>query len=119
LRVWHLQTFIDHLKNYFMKKILFSAALLMGAATISFAGNPKGETKDAKTPIENGQETTTKQKAQALYWYDGSTGVLLDPNPSEEPLSDCNAPSGNCARGFEQPVSDPINTQTDHTRGKI
>ncbi|WP_214226638.1 DUF6520 family protein [Pedobacter sp. B4-66] len=64
-----------------MKKVIFSAALLMAAATFSFAGNPK-ETKEAKaeTPTETKSEVTLN-----TYYITGETGSNYDlstaPNP--------------------------------------
>ncbi|WP_448635383.1 hypothetical protein [Pedobacter panaciterrae] len=67
-----------------MKKVIFSAALLMAAATFSFAGNPK-ETKEAKaeTPTEVKSEVTL-----STYYVVGISGsnYLLDSSPSP----DCN-----------------------------
>ena len=48
-----------------MKKIIFSAALLMGFAVVSFAGNPKGSATSTESPTE---AKTTAQTS--YYWYD-------------------------------------------------
>jgi len=64
-----------------MKKYIFSAALLMAAATFSFAGNPK-ETKEATT------ETPTEVKSEVTlntYYVTGQSGsnytLSTAPNP--------------------------------------
>jgi hypothetical protein len=90
-----------------MKKVIFSAALLMGVAIISFAGNPK----DGKTNVGNATET---KAGQQLYWY--KVSYATDPNgivPANSPLvahdeeanvnSPCDAGSErDCLRGFQQ-----------------
>lgn len=62
-----------------MKKVIFSAALLMAAATVSFAGNPKGEAK-AETPTEAKSEATLN-----TYYITGESGsnytLSTSPNP--------------------------------------
>lgn len=73
-----------------MKKVIFSAALLMAAATVSFAGNPKGETKS---------ETKTEMETQAytnVYWVTG-----LDANgnyilTTSQPPFDCDGSTDPC-----------------------
>ena len=67
-----------------MKKVIFSAALLMAAATFSFAGNPK-ETKEAKA------ETPTEAKSEATlntYYVTGESGSNYTLSTSPNP--DCN-----------------------------
>ncbi|WP_214226639.1 hypothetical protein [Pedobacter sp. B4-66] len=64
-----------------MKKVIFSAALLMVTTALSFAGNPK-ETKEAKaeTPTEAKSESTLN-----TYYVVGESGSNYDlsttPNP--------------------------------------
>jgi hypothetical protein len=93
-----------------MKKIILSAALLMAAATLSFAGTPKGETKEAKT------ETPTEAKTEAgtsRLWYvvtynatypNGailSSSDLYDQGEISEIDSPCNPGTvKDCLRGF-------------------
>jgi len=106
-----------------MKKIIFSAALLMGFATMSFAGNPKVETKD------NPSATKTEAKAGTdLVWYkvvyDASHTMGYIPANAQpifegdqsgaEALGEC--PSGNakdCLRGFADEPTLPSNDQGD------
>lgn len=91
-----------------MKKLLFSAALLMGFAVVSFAGNPKGESK-------NSSESAAKSQTQVLHWYQVTynasypDGAILSANDYEdtgeksEIVSPCD-PGNNqdCLRGFTQ-----------------
>ncbi len=105
-----------------MKKLLFSAALIMGAAAVSFAGNPKGETKDANTA------KTEAKAGNQLFWYD----VVYDgahPNgyvptgsiPSQEERSEAEdgCPAGEaklCKVGYSQTQTLPLedfSTATD------
>lgn len=91
-----------------MKKIIFSAALLMGFAVVSFAGNPK----DGKaTATEN---TTETKAGQQLYWY--RVSYATNPNgivPANSPLeaydeeANVNSPCDpgserDCLRGFPE-----------------
>lgn len=86
-----------------MKKVLFSAALLMGLSAVSFAGNPKGEASPATS------ETKTKVADAPLYWFSTEDdGSLTDPSgidplvqPSETAPCDGSSPDM-CARGFTQ-----------------
>jgi hypothetical protein len=100
-----------------MKKILFSAALLMGAA-VSFAGTPKGENKDAAkaqpTEVATATETKTEQKAQQLYWYtpDGANSLGYGENPN----NGCSQPGVGCAIGFLNEDADPGVDAPDQTR---
>lgn len=102
-----------------MKKLFFSAALLMGFAAVSFAGNPK----DAKNT--NGTEAKAKQN---LVWYKvtydathpqgyipSGTAIEATGDRSEaEALETC--PEGSnfdCLRGFESTPTLPTNSAGD------
>jgi len=57
-----------------MKKVIFSAALLMAAATFSFAGNPK-ETKDAKPEVATATPNEGASSAEIKWFrFDGEPG---------------------------------------------
>ncbi|ULT38769.1 hypothetical protein KRR40_27245 [Niabella defluvii] len=93
-----------------MKKLLFSAALTMGFAAVSFAGSPKGNTKEA-TPTK--AEATSQ--TQTLHWYQVTynatypNGAILnagdyeDTGEKSEIVSPCE-PGNNqdCLRGFAE-----------------
>lgn len=62
-----------------MKKILFSAALLMGISAAASAGAPKGETKDTKEiPSES------KASSPVVKWFH-FTGDASDPDQINDP----------------------------------
>lgn len=58
-----------------MKKVILSAALLMGFATISFAGTPKGETKEA-TPAKSEAKS---ESGGTTYWVTSETTLNGQP----------------------------------------
>jgi len=96
-----------------MKNLILSA-LMMGAAAISFAGNPKVEGKDATT-------TRTEEKAGAqLYWYsvqydashtNGFVASSTTPVHAEREQMEGECTPGNdklCQVGYSSPQSLPI-----------
>lgn len=100
-----------------MKKVIFSAALMMGLATVSFAGTPK----ECKTTAEN----VTKTKSGELYWY--KVSYATNPGgiiPANSPLvaydleanvtSPCDPGSErDCLRGFEEEQTAETNLPGD------
>ncbi len=96
-----------------MKKVLFSAALLMAAATVSFAGNPKGETKaEAKTEVKAEAKTTHTYYVQS---YNPVTDqYTLGPSP----VGSCNGSISPCNIESEEELSSPIDAdKVDNEQG--
>ncbi|MGE9310483.1 hypothetical protein ACLOAU_02500 [Niabella sp. CJ426] len=99
-----------------MKKILFSAALMMGFAVVSVAGTPKSESKPTETQ-------STNKSGQSLYWYDvvydGShqdgyvpNGTTPEQGERSEMEGDC--PQGEaklCKVGFQSQQTLPISSE--------
>lgn len=81
--------FLTNQTLIFMKKVLFSAALLMAAATVSFAGTPKGETKDAKAETATKTESTSTLEQEEFYVDDNGDRIDIV-YPTQGP---CLAPS--------------------------
>lgn len=73
-----------------MKKVLFSAVLLMAAATVSFAGNPNGENKsEAKTEVPAENATQSTQYAVLNVTSSGSVNYyIVGPVTGNEPCGD-------------------------------
>ena len=59
-----------------MKKVILAAAFVAGLATVSFAGNPKGETKDANTVTPT--ETKTKEIVSKWFHFTGNATLPAD-----------------------------------------
>jgi|GEM_PF-5716358 hypothetical protein len=98
-----------------MKKVIFSAALLMAAATFSFAGNPK-ETKEAKA------ETPTEAKTEAsliTYYVLSQTGSNYNITTTAPSPTQCNGGSKPCqftsaeSLGASVPKDDVDNEEGD------
>lgn len=102
-----------------MKKILLSAALLMGLSTAVFAGTPKGEAKEPKK-AEVSSNTSTN-----LVWYKvtydaahpsgyipaGRAPEITADKAEAEELNLCpDGASYDCLRGFENPPTLPTNS---------
>lgn len=101
-----------------MKKLLFSAALLMGAVAVSFAGMPK----DSKSETANNTEGQVKA---VYYWYKvtydaahpsgfipSGTSMLLNGDETEaRELEECDEGSQrDCLRGFDAAPTLPTNS---------
>lgn len=96
-----------------MKKAIYAAAVLLGLATLSFAGTPANKTVKEESPVVTTSATSTGE----LYWY--KVSYVGNPSgyiPSGAPLqahdvkanvtADCeDGTTRDCYRGFiaEQP----------------
>jgi hypothetical protein len=101
--------FLKPTKIFKMKKLFLAAAFVMGLATVSFAGNPKGETKEAKTTTEaTTVPSGTETELASLYWFNTNTAGTALTDPTGIPLSQGTSVTGPCngnqldycARGF-------------------
>ena len=91
-----------------MKKFILSAGIMLAAA-VTFAGTPKGETKDANTS-EPKEASATKTQA-ILYWFDADNGTYM----GHSELSGClNDGTKACQNGYTQ-VANPSNPQEPST----
>nr|WP_199078233.1 hypothetical protein [Pedobacter sp. ASV19] len=106
-----------------MKKVFFSAALLLGLTSISFADTPKGEAKDAKSETPTTSETGVTMKWYAVtydaahpngYIPSGSTILVTGEQTDAESLRKCEeGTTFDCLRGFVSTPSLPSNSIGD------
>ncbi|MBT2561314.1 hypothetical protein J7E50_10770 [Pedobacter sp. ISL-68] len=114
-----------------MKRLLLTGSLIMAAATLSFAGNPKGESK-TETPTE-----AKSTAGQTLQWYivsydnpsvypngyikSGSAAILTGDKNDAEQLDECpNGANYDCLRGFASAPSLPTgNAGTDQVKTDV
>lgn len=102
-----------------MKKIFLYAALMIGATTLSFAGTPKGEAKDANTNCSAEASVKSESKTTSvMYWYSVTydathpNGVVLNASShyqdGEQSEIDSPCPDGSekdCLRGFNSALT--------------
>ena len=99
-----------------MKKVLFSAAILMAFATVSFAGTPETKTTKSDSPTE-----AKAQQDETTYYVVGQSGsnYLLSTSPSNEgnctgsPIHPCKFTSPEPDLGTSIPKSTVINQEDD------
>jgi hypothetical protein len=94
-----------------MKRIILSAALLMGAVTLTFAINPTSETKDSKS------ETKNTEVVVKWFHFTGDASVpsqLQDPaNYDEETSPTCSSTSATYRCDIQIQTLEGDDTQPD------